>query len=233
MSMPNIPNITPIIDLDREKVVNMIMASIAMEEIGLSHIINAEGEKIQYILNSEKYRCVSIEEINEVNRGVDKVLRDVMKMQIFLQEKLENILSIIPKTSNGPKPPCGEAEKSSCKLDYSLTGCGRGEVINCKDPFYLGVFIIDSNIKRIHKDAIDLSLKYVLRQQKENCINSALFLAIPESVKISDMKSFMPCATRSSVRSILSLLFGIMAASKNLGCYFLLPPMLDLIMTAE
>jgi hypothetical protein len=47
MSMPNIPDITPDIDLKREDVINLLLTSIALEEIGISHILNAEGEKLQ------------------------------------------------------------------------------------------------------------------------------------------------------------------------------------------
>ncbi|UTW69086.1 hypothetical protein KHA80_18360 [Anaerobacillus sp. HL2] len=49
MSLPNIPNIKPDIDLDRDDVINLLIASIALEEIGLSHILNAEGEKLQRV----------------------------------------------------------------------------------------------------------------------------------------------------------------------------------------
>ena len=31
---------------------NQILSSIAMKELGLSHILNAEGEKLQYILGT-------------------------------------------------------------------------------------------------------------------------------------------------------------------------------------
>ena len=36
----------------REESINQIIASIALEEIALSHILNAEGEKIQYVLGT-------------------------------------------------------------------------------------------------------------------------------------------------------------------------------------
>ncbi|WP_246316953.1 hypothetical protein [Paenibacillus agri] len=50
MSQANIPNITPQITLTRDGVINLILSSIAMQELGLSHIINAEAEKIQFAL---------------------------------------------------------------------------------------------------------------------------------------------------------------------------------------
>jgi len=52
MSQANIPNMTPNISLSREDAINLILASIAMEEMSLSHILNAEGEKLQYVLGT-------------------------------------------------------------------------------------------------------------------------------------------------------------------------------------
>lgn len=49
MSMPELPKPNP--DMTQEQALTMILSSIALEEVALSHIINAEGEKIQYILS--------------------------------------------------------------------------------------------------------------------------------------------------------------------------------------
>ncbi|MFD0051596.1 hypothetical protein ACFVHQ_20150 [Actinomycetes bacterium NPDC127524] len=46
MSFPNIPNVTPPISVTIGEAVNLLLASIAFEEPGLAHIINAEAEKI-------------------------------------------------------------------------------------------------------------------------------------------------------------------------------------------
>lgn len=46
MSFPNIPdNISPAIDLPTDQIINLLLASIAFEELGLAHIINAAAEK--------------------------------------------------------------------------------------------------------------------------------------------------------------------------------------------
>lgn len=50
VSMPEFPK--PIPDLTQEQALTMILSSIALEEVALSHIINAEGEKIQYVLTA-------------------------------------------------------------------------------------------------------------------------------------------------------------------------------------
>ena len=48
--MPSFPAANP--PIEREDAVNQILSSIAMEELGLSHILNAEGEKLHYSLGT-------------------------------------------------------------------------------------------------------------------------------------------------------------------------------------
>ena len=50
MSMPSFVADVP--EISRENTINQILASIALEELALSHVINAEGEKIQYVLGT-------------------------------------------------------------------------------------------------------------------------------------------------------------------------------------
>lgn len=52
VSQPNLPNITPVVTLSRDDTINLLLSSIAMEELGMAHILNAEGEKIQYALGA-------------------------------------------------------------------------------------------------------------------------------------------------------------------------------------
>lgn len=91
MSLPNVPDINPLITLTREKVFYLLLTSVAMEEISLSHIMNAEGEKIQKILNSND---VCLEDLLLVNKSVDRIMRSIMKNQLLLLCKLEDILSL-------------------------------------------------------------------------------------------------------------------------------------------
>ena len=52
MSFPKIPDVNPKINFRQEDAINLLLASIAFEELGLAHIINAEAEKIQFILGT-------------------------------------------------------------------------------------------------------------------------------------------------------------------------------------
>ncbi|QDS37025.1 hypothetical protein [Brevibacillus brevis] len=91
MSMPTVPNITPEIILKRNEVLNLLLTSIALEEIGLSHIINAEGEKIQKIV---KDQCLSLNDALALNNSVERMLRNVIKTEMLLQFKLEDIIKL-------------------------------------------------------------------------------------------------------------------------------------------
>lgn len=99
MSFPTIPNITPTISLNRTQVVNLLLASVAFEELGLAHIINAEGEKIQAALGTLPGLSVTAPNFNgllSINREVRRTLQTVLKSQMLLQFKLEEILDIPP-----------------------------------------------------------------------------------------------------------------------------------------
>ncbi|MGI6175798.1 MAG: hypothetical protein ACOYJC_06530 [Christensenellales bacterium] len=79
MSMPEFPKPNP--DLTQEQVLTMILSSIALEEVALSHIINAEGEKIQYILNKTGvHGCpADLKDIVAVNKSVTDLLEVVLQ----------------------------------------------------------------------------------------------------------------------------------------------------------
>jgi hypothetical protein len=75
--------------LNRCEVLNLLLESIAFEELGLAHLINAEAEKIQYATN---YSNIDIECLLKVNQSARKMLRDIIKKEMILQLKLEDIL---------------------------------------------------------------------------------------------------------------------------------------------
>ena len=86
----------------------MIIASIAMEELALSHIVNAEGEKLQYVLGTlpgSRGPCASTQEILAVNQSAAALLDTVMQSQMLLKGKLEKALEAGGRKS-APEPPC-------------------------------------------------------------------------------------------------------------------------------
>jgi hypothetical protein len=95
MSQPNIPNITPIISLTRDESINLILSSIAMQELGLSHIMNAEAEKIKYVIGTLSKTGANppptLEEINKINCSVRDVLKEVVRTEMVLQSKMDSL----------------------------------------------------------------------------------------------------------------------------------------------
>ena len=111
MSMPSFPPNGA--DLTREEALTMIIASIAMEELALSHILNAEGEKLQYILGTlpGAKPCAGPQEVLAVNRSVTALLEAVTQNQMLLKNKLERALDACPP----PAPPCPPPCKPDCR----------------------------------------------------------------------------------------------------------------------
>ncbi len=96
MSFPNIPSVNPTISIDGDKAVNLLLASIAFEELGLSHLINAEAEKIQYAVGTlPKRRSVvpaTVAQVIAVNDSAAAAFRSVIKNEMLLTFKLEDLM---------------------------------------------------------------------------------------------------------------------------------------------
>ncbi len=82
MSMPIIvPSNTT-----RCQAITDIIESVALQQTGLSHIINAEGEKIQLALKlAEKDSDILL----SVNKSVNSMLNSITRLEVILQGKLE------------------------------------------------------------------------------------------------------------------------------------------------
>ncbi|MGL4799330.1 MAG: hypothetical protein ACRCWY_08020 [Cellulosilyticaceae bacterium] len=101
MSMPNIPDLNPNVTISRDDSINIILSSIGMEELSLSHILNAEAEKIQFALgtlSTANNTAASMDEILEVNKSAGKMLRNVIKNQMLLSMKMEDTVELALNT---------------------------------------------------------------------------------------------------------------------------------------
>ena len=106
MSLPSFPTVDP--PIEREDAVNQILSSIAMEELGLSHILNAEGEKLQYILGTLPGLSgppATVSDVLAANESVRSMLETAVQNQLFLKEKMQGALTASPM--QGPTGPTG------------------------------------------------------------------------------------------------------------------------------
>lgn len=94
MSMPNFPEIPNLPEIEICESLGLVIESIALEELALAHLINAEAEKVQKVADPEK--CSSPFEMIKINESVSKSLVNVIKLQMLLQFKLENVLDKLP-----------------------------------------------------------------------------------------------------------------------------------------
>jgi hypothetical protein len=98
LSQANLPNITPTFSLTREDAVSLIIASIAMEELGLSHILNAEGEKLQYVLGTlpgVSSPMPTISQLLAINDSINKTVKETTNKDWVLSNKLEMALEAL------------------------------------------------------------------------------------------------------------------------------------------
>ena len=106
MSLPSFPNIDP--PVQREDAVNQILSSIAMEELGMSHILNVEGEKLQYILGTLpglSGPAATVKDVLDANRSVKDLLETTTQNQLLLKSKMQCALDATP--AQGPAGPAG------------------------------------------------------------------------------------------------------------------------------
>lgn len=63
-----------------------VIQSVALEQTALSHILNAEGEKIQKIVAKED---ATTEELLAVNKSVHSMVESITRLEMVLQSKLQ------------------------------------------------------------------------------------------------------------------------------------------------
>ncbi len=187
MSMPNIPDITPTIDMDREEALTLLLASIALEEMGLAHILNAEGEKMQFLLQN---KSVCPYDLLAVNESIEQVIRSITKLQMILQDKLDTVVRILPRPDicPTPKPP---PRKTEC----TLLGRGVAKVQNKADNFFGATATLEANKRQDNCDEGQDPFKYTLFKRGKGCNISAVLAPILPELQIDCGKKPHSCPT--------------------------------------
>ena len=92
-------------NIDLEDSINLFLTSMALVQLGIAHLINAEAEKIQHVLEMLQDQTSpeiqpTIDDLLKINRSVDQILRNVIKNEMLLQFKLEETLTISTTTTS-------------------------------------------------------------------------------------------------------------------------------------
>jgi hypothetical protein len=86
-----------------DEIFRLLLAAIAVEELTLADLINAEAGKIRSVLGllpGQTVRNPSIEELERIDRAVERVLRGIIKKEIILSFQLEDILDFLSSSSS-------------------------------------------------------------------------------------------------------------------------------------
>lgn len=88
--MPNIPEqkFRP----SFKQVIIDLLESIALEETALSHLVNAEAEKIQHLLNQSKNVCP--QDLLTINKTISRIMDAAIIKEWLLLKKLDLIAEI-------------------------------------------------------------------------------------------------------------------------------------------
>lgn len=149
MSIFNMPDITP----NRETSIDLLLASIAFEELALANIIHSEAEKIQFVLGtlheSSSDDTPLPDELLEINKSAERMLRKVIMKEMLLSFKLEDTTGLT--SDNNDDPPI---------FGISLSQTGTLEFDNAPDgyPDIEAALITVSNTGNMPTGALTVSL---------------------------------------------------------------------------
>ena len=87
------PVITPS-TTSRTQAITDIIESVALQETALSHILNAEGEKIQ--------KMVALEDVLATNKSVESMVNAVSRLEMILHSKLSVFDGCLCKPAEEP-----------------------------------------------------------------------------------------------------------------------------------
>jgi hypothetical protein len=114
MSFPDIPDIEPDIDLEPGQMAELLVSSIAMEEMSIAQVMEAEKEKIHAAVEAFRQERCDLSELLSVNQSAADMVKTLVKLEMLLQWKLEGVSQLWPggleKPEQEPGPerrPCG------------------------------------------------------------------------------------------------------------------------------
>ena len=110
MGMPQIPDGKNRPNMD--EVIIDLLESIALEEMAISHILNAEGEKLQSVISSYKNNQTNICGLTKVTNNVNQTISNLIMKEWLLLSKFNNIKDYSFNINKS---------KKGCSCDYCNT----------------------------------------------------------------------------------------------------------------
>ncbi len=117
MGMPQVPDRECLPSI--EEVVIQILESVALEELAMAHIINAEGERMQVLVKQMEQCNVCSDCIADAFKNTNATINSLIMKEWVMINKLSTTLEIFnkfekEKSHSSCKPCCGN-EKNNCR----------------------------------------------------------------------------------------------------------------------
>lgn len=202
MSMPAFPEKG--IDITRDQAFNMILGSIALEEIALSQIMNAESEKLKHFFPATDGKsCVcQCRELTELNRSISDVMENVTFNQMLLKRKMCCVLDAIKQGGTGCGASCGEQETeedSTCDTFYVLPGTVIRK--GCPVPMISSELYDDCGTGKEPDKEDCRSALYCLKEKRPYLLDVEFRLRCPGSCSAAHSSGSCPSGHNSAPRS--------------------------------
>ena len=112
MGMPQIPDGTN--RPNSEEVIIDLLESIALEEMAISHILNAEGEKLQAVVYNYKECNADICSLFKISDGINRTISDLIMKEWLLLSKFNNVTDYSKYLHHICKCHCDEHQHECC-----------------------------------------------------------------------------------------------------------------------
>ena len=97
---------------NRNEAINDLLESIALEETAIAHLINAEGEKIQKLVQCNFPAPDCFEQVLEFQQGISNLFDKLIKKQDQLVAKMKLVVSFYDDRNSH-----GKHKKAVCRDD--------------------------------------------------------------------------------------------------------------------
>ena len=102
MGLPVFPNISG--PAPQHQIIDRLLETVALEELALAALINAEAEKVQAVAHAGVAGPIDAEELEAINKAVSQVIHEAAEKERLLNKKLSRILAHKEKVCCDPDP---------------------------------------------------------------------------------------------------------------------------------
>ena len=116
MGMPQIPDGANRPTLDQTII--DLLESIALEEMAMAHIMNAEGEKMQEVIKQYGCNDISLNQLDSSCQDTQSMMSNLIMKEWLLLNKMHSILKISDHAMGKEKERCHLPKQHPCNCEH-------------------------------------------------------------------------------------------------------------------